>query len=69
MRGVGVMCGKRRGERYALPQANAVRVSVLVLPTASFDRFLPALGAICRCPSRAKGRFRSQNSRNLANVG
>ena len=28
---------------------------VLVPPTASFDCFLPALGAICRCPSRSKG--------------
>ena len=37
--------------------------TILVPPTASFDRLLPALGAICRCPSRSRGRSWSQNCR------
>jgi hypothetical protein len=69
MRGVGVTSGKRWGEKYALVQEKQCGLAILVPPTASFARLLPALGAICRCTSRKRGDPDLKTAGNLANVG
>jgi hypothetical protein len=48
-------------------QSSAVRAYRAVI--GGFDRQLPMLGAICRCPSRSKARSWPQIYGRLANVG
>ena len=61
---------KPQGPRRDMPQcgqSSAVRAYRAVI--GGFDRPLPMLGTICRCPSRSKARSWPQSHGRLANVG
>ena len=61
---------KPQGPRRDMPQcgqSSAVRAYRAVI--GGFDRPLPMLGTICRCPSRSKARSWPQSHERLANVG
>jgi hypothetical protein len=55
--------------KVRLDAGKAERFSASAQSTAGFDRFLPARGAIFRCPRRVKGRSGPTTTRNLKNVG
>lgn len=63
MRGPGRSNARATGGEACLDTGKTVRISVAVPSTAGFDRLLPATKAICRCPSRSKGRSWPQNRR------
>ena len=62
-----VRCGQITRGEVCLGASKAVRFSASVQSTARFDPLLPAPGGICHCPPRSEAR--SQNRRDLANVG
>src|SRR5215469_8486179 len=67
MRGVGVRCGKRWGRGMPWPRKSSAVQAILVPPTASFDRLLLALGAICFAQADKVGDAGLKTARNLAN--